>query len=134
MRWLLAAAFVTNLAASDLLVAGGLVSAGDQLLEQGKTQEAIGVLKKATEISPQSAFAWYRLAMAYQAAGQGQEKMAALRNAFEADPENRQIGRAWVEALVWFGQGGVGIHTDCWGSGGSCAPGALGFVLAGRRY
>lgn len=133
MRYLLGLLVAGSLAASDLLVAGALVGAGDQLLAQGKTSEAIRVFQAATELAPDSGFAWYRLARAYQAAGQGIERMVALRRARLADPQSLPIAMAWSEVLA--GQGtSVRINTDCWGNGGPCAPGELGFVLQGRRF
>ena len=70
------------------VVGGHLIALGDELLENDKTKEAIGLLKYGVSEYPESALAYYYLAEAYRKTG---ERDLAIRNyekSLELDPEN----------------------------------------------
>ena len=121
MNWLL-----------EIAVAGALVAAGDRELEQGRPLEAIRKFSSATDVAPESAHAWFRLARAYQAAGQPKEKLNAFHKARSLAPGNQGIAKALAMALLLSGDPQSAMaHYDvsriagmlrmvCWGRSGEC--------------
>ena len=136
MRWLLAFTLASALPAVDQFVASALIASGDQLLKQGRPAEAILPVAGATEVAPDSGWAWYRLGRAYQATGQSHEKRMAFQRARTLAPDDCEIAKALAYALLLSGDPqaalahydvrplmGV-IHMDCWGAG-QCASSGI---------
>ena len=74
-------------------------NAGYQLLQTGKTKEAIEVFKINTETYPKSGNAYDSLAEAYLTAGDKKLAIANYKKSIELDPKNDNGKKALEELL-----------------------------------
>jgi tetratricopeptide (TPR) repeat protein len=70
-----------------------LLNRGAQLLEQGKSREAIAILERALQLNHESVPALINLGGAYVMAGRHQEAVPLLEAARDEEPENAMI---WI--------------------------------------
>jgi tetratricopeptide (TPR) repeat protein len=70
-----------------------LLNQGAELLQQGKTEEAIGKLKRAYDLDSESVPAQINLGGAYVMAGRHREAVPMLETARNAEPHNAMI---WI--------------------------------------
>ena len=61
--------------------AGDEIRQGNELLQAGRTADAIKAFERAVKANPSSARAWQNLALAYQTAGNDAKALEAFRNA-----------------------------------------------------
>lgn len=77
------------------------VNLGNLLMEQGRTEDALGVLEKAVIIAPKNAYCHLTLGEYYRKAGRLKDAQHELEQATELDPENSvahyQLGRAYKD-------------------------------------
>lgn len=72
---------------------------GGALLERGRYEDAIRLLRKAVSLDPAVADAWYNLGYALKAAGQFEQALKAYRRALDAgvaDPQEVHLNRAAI--------------------------------------
>lgn len=75
------------------LSARHLLNRGAQLLEQGKSQEAVAILERALQLDSESVPALINLGGAYVMAGRHREAVPLLEAACDEEPENAMI---WI--------------------------------------
>ncbi|MDX2229600.1 MAG: tetratricopeptide repeat protein [Leptolyngbyaceae cyanobacterium bins.349] len=89
--------------------------AGYSLLNQGRVNEAIAVLQRATRQSPNSTVAWLGLAIAYRRAGQDANALQAYEQVLRLDPHNqlalRSVGLLGGFRPEWQSQGIAALTT-----------------------
>jgi len=77
------------------------VNLGNLLMEQGQTEEALGLLEKAVAIAPKSAYCHLTLGENYRKAGRLKDARHELEEATQLDPENAvahyQLGRLYKD-------------------------------------
>ena len=78
------------------------IGLGISLFEQGKPEEGIALLRRACELEPDSASAWFNLGEALGRQAYSQGGVAALRRAIEIDPSHisARLSLARIQASV----------------------------------
>jgi tetratricopeptide (TPR) repeat protein len=75
---------------ADKVAAGHVVEQADALAQKGKYDEAVALLKQATEKDPTSNSAWLAMATAYYNNAEAEKSQEALNHALEIWPYNAQ--------------------------------------------
>ncbi|MEQ8222664.1 MAG: O-antigen ligase family protein [Candidatus Eremiobacterota bacterium] len=73
---------------------------GRALSENGDLKEGEECLKKSIELDSNSGSPYFNLALLYIKKGKREEAFKYLDRAFYLDPQNSEIGRAWIEAVT----------------------------------